>query len=99
MDIDALITMPDPEWPGSCVCAGLHPDTLLPIMLRVKGLDWDARTYASCEVAYILDSAQTERLRHMQRTSIARHYECNGRSGAITLLIASFAHSKALGRK
>lgn len=97
--IEALITTPDPEWPGRCVCAGLHPETRMPVLLRVNGLDWDAGTCISCELAYVLGQAQTERLRRMLSVGLARPYTCTTRRGTFTLLLTPMAYSGALTKR
>ena len=97
--IEALITTPDPEWPGCCVCAGLHPETRMPVMLRVKGLDWDEKICVRCDIAYVLSFAQTERLRRMLTSGLARSFDCRARNGTFTLLLTSLDYSGALTKR
>jgi len=91
--IEVLITTPDPEWPGSCVCAALDPDTRRPVMLRLKGLDWDSKTCFDAEHAYVLGQEGVERVRVLLSNGIARTIECCGPYGKFPLLLCPIDYS------
>ncbi len=99
MEIKMLITTPDPEWPGDCVCAGLHPDTLAPAMLRLKGLDWDSKTCIQGGLAYILDSFQMERLRCLRADGSIGEFTCTAKNGRFTVFLTSMKNPLSLTKR
>ena len=94
--IEALITTPDPEWPGGCVFAALEPGTRVPVMLRLKGLDWDSKTCLDAEHAFVLGNNEVTRVHVLLLNGIARTIECIGPYGKFRLLVCPMSHSDAL---